>query len=102
MRSAVAHPEPWSLDLRASCGSPNLNLPGSWYDVAKDTGKPPCDAPACTLPERQTGRHAWLMERPRVLLVDDHAGWRDVARRMLEPRFDVVGEAADGAAALGW
>jgi CheY-like chemotaxis protein len=41
------------------------------------------------------------MDRPRVLLVDDHAGWRDVARRMLEPRFDIVGEAADGAAALG-
>jgi CheY-like chemotaxis protein len=41
------------------------------------------------------------MDRLRVLVVDDHAGWRDVARRLLEPRFDVVGEAADGAAALG-
>jgi CheY-like chemotaxis protein len=40
------------------------------------------------------------MDRPRVLVVDDHAGWRDVARRLLEPRFDVVGEAADAAAAL--
>jgi len=38
--------------------------------------------------------------RPRVLVVDDHAGWRDVARRMLSARFDVVGEAADAAAAL--
>jgi CheY-like chemotaxis protein len=40
------------------------------------------------------------MDRPRVLVVDDHAGWRDVARRLLTPRFDVVGEAADAAAAL--
>jgi two-component system nitrate/nitrite response regulator NarL len=40
------------------------------------------------------------MDRLRVLVVDDHAGWRDVARRMLEPRFDVVGEAADAATTL--
>jgi CheY-like chemotaxis protein len=40
------------------------------------------------------------MDRPRVLVVDDHAGWRDVARRLLAPRFEVVGEAADAAAAL--
>lgn len=37
----------------------------------------------------------------RVLLVDDHAGFRATARRMLEADgFDVVGEAADGPAAL--
>jgi DNA-binding NarL/FixJ family response regulator len=35
-----------------------------------------------------------------VLVVDDHAGWRDVARRMLSARFDVVGQAADAASAL--
>ena len=40
------------------------------------------------------------MDRPRLLVVDDHAGWRDVAGRMLAPRFDVVGEAGDGATAL--
>ena len=39
--------------------------------------------------------------RERVLLVDDHAGFRATARRMLEADgFDVVGEAADGPAAL--
>ena len=36
-----------------------------------------------------------------VLIVDDHAGFRRLARRMLEADgYDVVGEAADGAAAL--
>jgi len=40
------------------------------------------------------------MDRPRVLVVDDHAGWRDVARRLLAPVFDVVGEAGDAATAL--
>jgi DNA-binding NarL/FixJ family response regulator len=37
----------------------------------------------------------------RVLIVDDHAGFRASARRLLEGQgFDVVGEAADGAQAL--
>ena len=37
----------------------------------------------------------------RVLIVDDHAGFRAAARAMLEAEgFDVVGEAADGAGAL--
>jgi len=36
-----------------------------------------------------------------VVIVDDHAGFRRMARRMLEDAgFDVVGEAADGAEAL--
>ena len=36
-----------------------------------------------------------------VLVVDDHAGFRSVARAVLESDgFDVVGEAADGAEAL--
>ncbi|HEX5088040.1 MAG TPA: response regulator [Nocardioides sp.] len=36
-----------------------------------------------------------------VLIVDDHAGFRRLARRMLEAGgFVVVGEAADGAGAL--
>lgn len=37
----------------------------------------------------------------RVLIVDDHKGFRASARRMLECEgYDVVGEAADGADAL--
>jgi len=37
----------------------------------------------------------------RFLVVDDHAGFRAVARRLLEAEgWTVVGEAADGAAAL--
>lgn len=37
----------------------------------------------------------------RLLLVDDHSGFRAVARRVLEQGgFDVVGEAADGASAV--
>jgi DNA-binding NarL/FixJ family response regulator len=36
-----------------------------------------------------------------VLIVDDHAAFRASARALLEAEgFDVVGEAADGAAAL--
>jgi DNA-binding NarL/FixJ family response regulator len=36
-----------------------------------------------------------------VLIVDDHAGFRATARKLLVARgFDVVGEAADGAQAL--
>jgi DNA-binding NarL/FixJ family response regulator len=36
-----------------------------------------------------------------VLVVDDHAGFRGVARRLLEcDGYEVVGEAADGAEAL--
>jgi CheY-like chemotaxis protein len=39
--------------------------------------------------------------RPSVLIVDDHAAFRAAARELLEAEgFRVVGEAADGAAAL--
>ena len=39
--------------------------------------------------------------RPSVLIVDDHAAFRAAARELLEADgFRVVGEAADGAAAL--
>jgi two-component system response regulator FimZ (fimbrial Z protein) len=39
--------------------------------------------------------------RPTVLIVDDHAGFRRSARRMLEAEgFDVVGESPDGASAV--
>jgi CheY-like chemotaxis protein len=39
--------------------------------------------------------------RPTLLIVDDHAGFRTSARRLLEAEgFAVVGEAADGAEAL--
>ena len=37
----------------------------------------------------------------RVLIVDDHDGFRRVARALLEPAgYEVVGEAADGESAL--
>lgn len=37
----------------------------------------------------------------RVLVVDDHPGFRDAARQLLEQgAFEVVGEAADGASAI--
>jgi len=39
--------------------------------------------------------------RPTVLIVDDHSGFRRMARRMLENGgFDVVAEAVDAAGAL--
>jgi DNA-binding NarL/FixJ family response regulator len=38
---------------------------------------------------------------PRVLIVDDHAGFRSMARRLLQAGgYDVVGEAADGSSAM--
>ena len=38
---------------------------------------------------------------PRVLIVDDHAGFRSIARRLLEAGgYEVVGEAADGSSAM--
>ena len=37
------------------------------------------------------------MARPSVLIVDDHAGFRGMARAMLEAGgFEVIGEAGDG------
>lgn len=36
--------------------------------------------------------------RPTILLADDHVLLLEAFRRMLEPAFDVVGAAADGAA----
>jgi DNA-binding NarL/FixJ family response regulator len=39
--------------------------------------------------------------RPTVLIVDDHAGFRESASALLEAEgFDVVGEASDGPAAI--
>ncbi len=41
------------------------------------------------------------MSAGRILVVDDHAGFRATARRLLErDGWSVVGEAADGASAL--
>ncbi len=40
-------------------------------------------------------------EQPSVLIVDDHAGFRSFARRLLQSAgFPVVGEAPDGASAI--
>ncbi|MGI9540041.1 MAG: response regulator, partial [Miltoncostaeaceae bacterium] len=42
-----------------------------------------------------------MLMSTRILIVDDHAGFRAIAREMLEAEgFDVVAEAEDGAAAL--
>ena len=42
-----------------------------------------------------------LLMAPRVLIVDDHDGFRRHARRMLEAEgFTVVGEAVDGAGGI--
>ena len=42
-----------------------------------------------------------VVRRPTVLIVDDHADFRASARALLDSEgFDVVGEAADGSAAL--
>jgi CheY-like chemotaxis protein len=47
------------------------------------------------------GRDDDVWMRPRVLIVDDHVGFRTVARAMLQSEgFEVVGEAADGGDAL--
>ncbi len=41
--------------------------------------------------------------RPKVLIVDDHEGFRSMARALLEANgFDVVGEAADACGARYW
>lgn len=40
------------------------------------------------------------MDRPRVLLADDHAPVLEVVRAILEPHYDVVGTVGDGQAAI--
>ena len=40
------------------------------------------------------------MDRPRVLLAEDHAPIAEQMRRLLEPEFDVIGVVADGTALL--
>ena len=46
-------------------------------------------------------RHHSVMRRTSVLIVDDHDGFRAMARELLASRgFDVVGEASHGRAAL--
>lgn len=41
------------------------------------------------------------MDKPRLLVVDDHELFLDGLRKLLEPDFDVVGAAGDGRAAVG-
>ena len=38
------------------------------------------------------------MIRPRILLADDHAALLEATTTLLEPQFDIVGTATDGAA----
>ena len=40
------------------------------------------------------------MNRPRVLLAEDHPGVAEALRRLLEPEFDVVAVVGDGRALL--
>lgn len=40
------------------------------------------------------------MDRPRLLIVDDHELFLDGLRKLLEPDFDVVGAASDGRSAV--
>ena len=40
------------------------------------------------------------MDRPRILLADDHEAFRAVAARLLEPEFEVVKTVGDGQAAI--
>ena len=48
---------------------------------------------------RRQDDDVWM--RPRVLIVDDHVGFRTIARAMLQSEgFEVVGEAGDGGDAL--
>ncbi len=49
----------------------------------------------------RVGRRTLLGVRPRLLIVDDHEGFRAAARALLEADgFDVVGEASDGRGAV--
>lgn len=50
---------------------------------------------------RLPARPATIRKVTKVLIVDDYAGFRSVARKLLEADgFDVVGEASNGAEAL--
>jgi DNA-binding NarL/FixJ family response regulator len=56
---------------------------------------------AGTVVPRHDPRHDADMDRPTVLIVDDHAGFRAHARALLTiADFEVVAEAADGRTAL--
>ena len=58
-------------------------------------------APMVRLAVWPNGRAGATLDRMKVLIVDDHAGFRASARRMLEADgFEVVAEAASGAEAL--
>jgi CheY-like chemotaxis protein len=61
--------------------------------------------PGCKIRDIPNGRFRVACDNPHVsrtvLIVDDHAGFRGLARRLLEASgFTVVGEAGDGASAL--
>ena len=44
--------------------------------------------------------YSWRMDRPRVLLAEDHPGVAEELRRLLEPEFDVIATVCDGRALL--
>lgn len=76
-------PGPWSRMVRAS----------RFRSARTNVGVDPDDS----VPDEDDT----VLVRPRVLIVDDHVGFRSVAHALLQTDgFDVVGEAADGAEAL--
>jgi DNA-binding NarL/FixJ family response regulator len=76
-------------DHRSASGS----ALGGWRSQLKHVGVDPDD--------RCRGEGDTVLVRPRLLIVDDHVGFRSVARALLQADgFDVVGEAADGTEAL--
>jgi DNA-binding NarL/FixJ family response regulator len=44
--------------------------------------------------------YSWRVDRPRVLLAEDHPGVAEQLRRLLEPEFDVIATVCDGRALL--
>ena len=67
--------------------------------VLLSSGRTPKDVRVGTDDMTPPSAHTVAM-RPRLLIVDDHDGFRSIARAMLEgDGYDVVGEAVDGATA---
>jgi NarL family two-component system response regulator LiaR len=69
-----------------------LSAAGSGPSRGMGAGSDVAAAPSDTLVPHQP--------KPTVLIVDDHTLWRRGLRTILEPYFEVIGEAADGASAV--
>ena len=85
VESAIAIPKPDEPEARPNAGRAGGHLQFS--------GSTECS-------QRPAGY--LLLMQPTVLIVDDHAGFRAVARTLLERAgYEVIGEAGDGAAGIG-